>query len=572
MNQITPDFLLKSRNAFLSNGPFSLQDIRDRVADQGSGTQRRDTLSALDSVARLFGRDLARIPAGARSIRDLFLSRTAAELGVTDKRYANIRSCVTTALKAYGEAPTAITKRIPLTPEWQALLDRIEKRTYRMALYRLASFCSFMNVAPAAVTAEVLLGFHHALEAEEIVKDPRRLLKYTISHWNMCQKRVPGWPDFKLHSPFDCEVVSLPLANFPRRFQQDLDRWVKRITDPDPLDPEAPSRPLRASTVKSHVDIVVRFASALVHRGDLASDQITGLAVLVEIDHFKSGLRFFLERAGNSPTPYIARVATILRSIARYHCRLGEPQLDELTAICRRVDSRQPRQITARNRERLRQFDDPSAVARFLAFPAEERARGLKQKNPLRAAKCFERALAVGILIDCVLRIQNLRTIDMTTDLSWAGGKCFLSIDASRVKNRQALEFELTDDVAGLLKEYVRDHRPRLAGAHGPYLFPGRDGGPRPHNTMRGDFEKAMRQRAGLVMHPHLVRHAIAKIVVERDPGLYVPMSRQLGHKRIDMTMAHYLGTETRAAGRHINKLLREALAHPENPEDKADD
>ena len=80
---------------------------------------------------------------------------------------------------------------------------------------------------------------------------------------------------------------------------------------------------------------------------------------------------------------------------------------------------------------------------------------------------------------------------------------------------------------------------------------------------MRHDFSDVMRKRAGLLMNPHLIRHAIAKIVVERDPSLYAVVSRQLGHKRMDMTMQSYLGTETRASGRHINKLLRQALADP---------
>ena len=85
---------------------------------------------------------------------------------------------------------------------------------------------------------------------------------------------------------------------------------------------------------------------------------------------------------------------------------------------------------------------------------------------------------------------------------------------------------------------------------------------------MRHDFSDVMRKRAGLVMNPHLVRHAIAKIVVERDPSLYAVISRQLGHKRMDMTMQHYLGTETRASGRHItgsdsSRTQRPASARP---------
>ena len=238
--------------------------------------------------------------------------------------------------------------------------------------------------------------------------------------------------------------------------------------------------------------------------------------------------------------------------IAKHYCKLDEPALKQLELISRNLESRGPRQLTAKNRERLRQFDDPENVAKLLAFPQEGRARGLKQKNPVRVAKCFERALAVGLFINCTLRIGTLRLIDMATDLSWVSGKCFLSIDATRVKNGQPLEFELPEDVATSLQEYIRDHRPKLAGSDGPYLFPGRDGGPRSQSTMRSDFTEVMRKRVGLVVNPHLIRHAIAKIVVERDPSLYAVISRQLGHKRMDMTMQHYLDAETRASGRLI--------------------
>lgn len=384
----------------------------------------------------------------------------------------------------------------------------------------------------------------------------------------MCGRQVAGWPGVILSSPFKEEPFSLPLSAFPPSFQADVECWRQRLLDPDLFDPDAPAKPLRPVTVDAYIDMLLRFASALVKEGHASIDQIVGLHELLSIDRYKAGLRFFLARSGKKTTPYVGKIARMLRSIAKHYCKLDEPALKQLELITRNLESRGPRQLTVKNRERLRQFDDPENVAKLLAFPQEERARGLKQKNPVRAAKCFERALAAALFINCTLRIGTLRLIDMTTDLSWVSRKCFLSIDAARVKNGQPLEFELPEDVATLLQEYIRDHRPKLAGPHGPYLFPGCDGGPRPHSTMRNDFTEVMRKRAGLVMNPHLIRHAIAKIVVERDPSLYAVISRQLGHKRMDMTMQHYLGTETRASGRHINKLLREALADPKIKEE----
>lgn len=567
MHQTNPEFLARSREAFRSNAPLSLKDVRDRVAASEPSAQRRDTLSAIDTVARVFEKDLSSIRASAEIVRELFGSKPALELGLKPKRYANVRSCVIKAIKDHGEPSLPITKRIPLTADWQALLDRIDRPTYRFALYRLACFCSFMGVPPADLNRDLLLGFHEALIAEEFVKHPRKILKHTIAHWNMCHRLVPGWPAFKLASPFEHEVVSFPLSAFPRSFREDLERWQKRLEDPDPFDPDARRRPLRRATVNGQVAMVLRFASALVHRGELAIDEITALDVFFDVERFKSGLRFFLERFENVPSPYIAKIARTLLSIARYHCKLDGEALAALEQIRRRVDVQRRQQLTSRNRERLRQFDDPEKVRRLLSFPQEERDRGLVQKNPYRAAKCFERASAAGLLIYCTLRIGTLRVIRLA-DFSWAGDRCYLSIDGTRVKNGQPLEFELASELAEIVRVYIDVYRPQLPGSDGPYLFPGRKGGPRPHNTISGDFEGGLRKHAGLVVNPHLMRHAVAKIVVEREPGLTLAMSRQLGHSRIDMTMTRYLGTEGRASARHINTLLNRALADPEIPDE----
>lgn len=303
MNKISPDFLIRSREAFASNRGMTLQHVRDRIAESAAGTVRRDLLSALDTAERLFGCALSQVPATANAVRILLASKSAAQLNISDKRYANVRSLLSAAVRDYGDAPQPITKRIPLTEEWQALLDRIEKRTYRMALYRLAAYCSFMTIPPEAVDRVVLLGFHEALEAEEIVKNPRRLLKFSISHWNMCRRQVPSWPAIILSSPFKKAPISQRLTAFPVAFQGDLECWRQRLLDPDVMDADAPRRKLRPVTVEGHVDQILRFASVLVQEGQATIDQITGLDALVEIKRYKAGLRFFLALPAKSRPP-----------------------------------------------------------------------------------------------------------------------------------------------------------------------------------------------------------------------------------------------------------------------------
>jgi integrase len=559
MTKADPKLLDRSRDVFVAVAGMSLQDLRDRVASQATGVARRDMLSALDTAARVFGRPLNSVRATPGAIRDLFGNSSGAQVGVSAKRLANIRSEIGKALRLYGESVPAMTKRIALRPEWSDLLDAIVVKHHRMGLTRFACFCSAMDIEPRSVGPDALVAFHAALEAEEVVKHPRKLLKLTIALWNMCGRRVPRWPDIVLSSPFKSQPYTLPLSAFPQCFQDDVETWAARLRDPDPLDPAAPTRALRPSTLKGQIIEIRRFASALVHRHAVPVEQLTGLRVFFEEDHFKSGLRFFLERTGNKPTGTIQSLANAMRFIAKHYCKVDPAVEKELAAICARLDPGVPRQMAARNRERLQQFDDPAKVSRLLSFPAEERARGARLRNPVRAARCMERALAIDLLISCVLRIQNLRTIHLTGNLRLAGGKHLLSFEADEVKNGQLLEFELSAEVGTALKEFCATYRPHLPGAEGPYLFPGEDGGPRSHNAMRFAIGETLRKNAGLVMHPHLFRHVIAKIVVERNPDMYVPVSRHLGHKRLDMTMAHYLGTETRAAARHIDRLLRDA-------------
>ena len=91
------------------------------------------------------------------------------------------------------------------------------------------------------------------------------------------------------------------------------------------------------------------------------------------------------------------------------------------------------------------------------------------------------------------------------------------------------------------------------------FLVPGITGGIRARSQFGEGLSHAFHKDTGLELNPHLIRHAIAKIVIERDPGAYLAISRVLGHASLNTTLGHYLGTETRSAARHIDRLLTDA-------------
>jgi integrase len=568
MTYMDPKFLDRSRTVFAENSRQSLADVCALVDAEFTGTRRRDLLSGLNTLARVMDIELSHIRATPKAVRTLLTSRAAAELGLTERRWRNIRSSVVSAVRKFGAVPSNITQRALINAEWTDLLGRVIAKHHRHGLARLARFCSAMAISPEAVDRATLLGFYEALVAEDLVWNPRTKLKHTIAVWNICHRQAPDWPDIRLASPFERDVITFPLEHFPDSFRVDLEAWCARLLSPDPMDPSAPPRPVKAITVNAKTALVLRFASALVRRKVLPIEEVTDLRVLVtDVERFKGGLRYFLDRFEGQSNAYIANIADTLRAIAKHYVEVPGEVYEAIESICRRL--RPPRNdgLKAKNRERLRQFDDPKNVARLLTFPQEEAERGRKLTNPYRAAKCYERAVTVSLLIATCLRIQNLRTIRLDIDLSRSGGRCFLSIPGERVKNGMNLDFELPADTAALIDEYLRTHRPHLRGAEGPYLFPGRDGGPRPYTTISQDIETSLRKRAGLTMNAHLFRHATAKIVIERDPGLAFVLSRHLGHKTINMTMQAYLGTEGRAAARSIDRVIKAAMADPGLPE-----
>ena len=238
--------------------------------------------------------------------------------------------------------------------------------------------------------------------------------------------------------------------------------------------------------------------------------------------------------------------------------------LETMDLICSRLDPHRPRPMGRRNLDRLAQLDDPANVARLLAFPAEEAARAQRLSNPIRRAKGMERALAISLLIYTGLRIKNLRHIRLDRDLRRAGEAVMLKVDAAEVKNGQELQFELPDETRVLLEDFLTEHRKHIPGHVGPYLFPGKEGGAKTDSAMRRAVAEPLREHCGLIMSPHLFRHAIAKIVTERDPGMYAAVSRHLGHRSMSTTLGFYLGGETRAASRRLNRLLQDARDNPE--------
>jgi integrase len=149
------------------------------------------------------------------------------------------------------------------------------------------------------------------------------------------------------------------------------------------------------------------------------------------------------------------------------------------------------------------------------------------------------------------------------------GRERHLVVEPEDVKNEEPLEYPLPPESVALIERYLTEFRSRLVSPGCTALFPGRDGNPKSINALRNQISKAIHRYTGMRMHPHLFRHAGAKLFLDANPGGYEVVRRVLGHRSINTTTTFYTGLETAPAVRHFDETilrLRQKETNDQNP------
>jgi len=167
-------------------------------------------------------------------------------------------------------------------------------------------------------------------------------------------------------------------------------------------------------------------------------------------------------------------------------------------------------------------------------------------------------AVAIEILLMTAIRCGNLVNLDIEKNLVRLGrGKqLHIVIPDFEVKNREPLDFPLQLQSVELVDRYLNEFSHRLASPACTALFPGRWGGTKSQKYFGKQISKTIRAYTGLKMHPHLFRHAMAKIYLDQNPGGYEIIRRVLAHRSMNTTIAHYTGSETAAVIRHFDQTM----------------
>jgi integrase len=523
-----------------------------------SPIQKRDQISAVRTVSRLLRSAPEDIEVDPAKLRRRLETIAPAAAGLSRGRWNNIRSL-------FGKALTLARPMLPgrtiapLLPEWEQLLARLS-RNRATSMLALARHLSMRGVPPNQVTLANLEAYRDAIHNDRLRAMPEQTWDTIVWTWNASRREMPGWPDIEIPRVIRREVYVLPWSNFPASLKADVDAFLLRLSGED-LSEHGPARPARPATLKTREKQLRVAASALVHKC-VDPESIPSLTEIVTLEHFKLVLRFLLDRHNGQTSPQVAQIAAFLKGVARHWVNVDDLTLLQMQKVASRLSTGR-KGLTAKNRERLRPFDDPGTVAQFLGLPMRIRREVEKDpRGPRRKAVEAQMAAAIAILLVVPLRIGNLAMLDLRKNLIARGKRVYLVVPENATKNKEPVDFELPPETVEVVAWYVRDYRPHLVRAPTDALFPGEGSGPKSAEGLGAQIKAAVFQFTGLEFNPHLFRHAGAKIFLDQRPGQYEIVRQVLRHRSIETTTSFYAGAETRKAGQHyasvINKLREE--------------
>ena len=516
---------------------------------------KMDVKSAVRTVGRLLGGDLASIEVDVAALRRRMEGLSPESVGLTKGRWNNIRSLFGKALGLVVKVFPSRSKE-PVLPEWEEVLACIPE-SRRWHLTPVARFFGSKGILPTSVTHADLESYHSALVSDRLRSNPEGTWNSITWSWNACVREFEAWPQIEIERVSRKETYILDWSAFDPAFRADCEVYLDRLANVDLSADEGPLRASRSATIETRRYQLRVLASAAVLSGT-DPKSIRSIADLVTPEAHQKILRFFLDRHGGKTSPQVAQLAGFLRDLAKHWVKVEPHHLEKIRRVASKLAM--PRQgMTKKNRDRLSAFDNPAIVSRYLCLPEEIRNDVEKSKGSKRSRAVLA-GIAAAIAIEQVapIRRKNLAALSLVDNLVQRGNRLYLVYSEDETKNEIAIEFELPAETVDILAWYVREWRPSLLSLPNNALFPGENGKAKHPNTISTQVSDTIKRYVGIPFNMHLFRHAGGKIFLDSKPGHYEVVRRVLGHKSLATTTSIYTGAETRSAGQLFAQVIND--------------
>jgi len=514
--------------------------------------------SAVISYAKVVGQPAAAISLDLAEIRRTLDRRIPVRANVSAKRWANLRSDLAAAIAASCLRPMLKTADVPLHEAWDRLLARAGRRL-RIRLMRFARWATLRGIAPEVVTDATIEHFVAELDAASLVRNLRYIAGNVAKHWNALigLNGVAGLRPVA-RGGNKRALKRIPWHALPASFRADVERFSHWASMPDPLDEGARARALRPRSLRLRAEHLHSAASAAV-AGGIPVEQLTCLAALVQPDTVRTVLRQLWHQDGRKLSAYTFGIAITLTAAAVEWVKASPEDTDALKALRKKLGTL-PAGLTEKNEAMLATFDDPHVLTTLARLPDRLWREARRAQSP-RSFVDLQTALALDILLNAPVRMQNLSAIDFTVHLRWPQGPrrpALITFRRQETKNAIKLEFELPACLSDRLHAYRNEIAPGVLGSKPDALFVTNKGQCRSQAAIAIAIYKAVLRHLGVKLTPHQFRHLCAKIILDRYPGAYELVREMLGHTSVKTTVDFYAGFNTLRAGRAHAELVNE--------------
>jgi len=548
--------------------PATLAEAHAFYHDANSDHPHRSGIrSAFKAMSRAIGLPLDQIPADVVRLRALLATASPARAGVKPMSWKSMKCLAFRALREAGIELASGRDISEMSPAWRELLDSGEMRV-GIGLGRFAKFLTRMGVEPDTISADAFAAWRGELLDTSLRANPETSYRQMVRLWKASEHKVPGWPRVAIESPEDPRRFSLPWEAFPKSLRTEVDTFLLSRLHPDPLSPD-PAPRVRPATSKAREKNLRAFASALVLSGEVAIDEVTGLAILTQPVNIRMALGYLrAERFRKEMRPQLLNHAELMKTIAK-HWEKDLPKAEQIGLLIKSLKGAlgQTSGMTDKNRERLAPFNDPNNVKRLLELPQRTLKRASDAPRTHLAAVRVMYALQVAILLAVPLRAKNLTGLKLGENLIVSGkGKTRqvrLFLSREETKTHSDFMAVLPARVVTLLDAWQEDWRPLISNQASPYLFPNASGLLRSQGSLSAKICRFVAREAGLKMHLHLFRHLAAKLYLRFDPGGLETVRQLLGHATIKTTLKAYADFQTEPAFLRLEEALLDLYESP---------
>ncbi len=561
---------------------MNMEQVTDNIKADAMITaqQQRDLLSAINTLARWLELPLDKIPADRKDIRRGFERLNASQLGVSKKRFANVRSVVDQALE-FGMMGSFKKGVAEISAAWADLLALVPEGWQRFKMMQLARYCSQGNISPARVSMATFEAWRAwRVENAALAAKPGRIVDDAWSLWNRCAKEIAPWPHAAIPKPGKSKAVLIPLGQLPLSLQEELRAFETASTTiktchSSALDAYLPEHlgqndksSVTPKVAKNRVTAIRMCATALVKSGKASVDELTSIKHVVSAEAAGIMAGQVVERRGEV-TEYPHSLVKSLRAVAVQWLKVDQAEIEAFNQILKKLGKDADLGgLTIKNRARLAPFTNPQNVVRLISLPdfvmADLEQQRKKRGNVTIYMACKARtAIAIAILTMLPVRRANLAAIVVSKHLVLPATKSdssYLTFEPHEVKNTRSIGCAVPDEKRQLIELYLRYYHPVILGKNAPdtpFLFTTQTGRAIEGCALNNDIRTLIETETGLLVNTHLFRHFAAALILRHRPGALDTVRALLGHSKSSRITDLYAEIESEIASNVLTEATK---------------